>query len=597
MKKNLGWITMAAVVAASPLTQAKAGEDAVPFQACKNVHVSKTDAEREAWEKAHPGCYATVAQSAPAFGANLATAPEAIKISLLMGDVAKNQYMADLDKRIAYWNDTKKCFDNPSSSATCKKRVDKIENDYGSFVGDLRRNLAQTNVSSKDGKKVPSSDLKAFSLKVPFMPNAFPDAVTGAPLQAPELESATAAANGKKGMSESAAKVAYAKTLSKGIESGLYLVSYLPKPTAPSKSGNPEWTANEWKGTIDHLILDAEKEKSATQKTIDSHVLSFGSFSTKDVVGFVGDKERDLMYYATLTPEMEKYLMKNPQACGTALAAAAWMKNMEHDKTAWNFAAFAVGGVGSGVAKAAEAGTIKLGLIGKGIAKGVALGGGTVGASMVYTDYDKTQYKAEETYRQLAKIGSEKGAEGDVVNAKQYAEAKDAADHFWRNNAVAMAGMGAAFKGAQLGAKAASPYAAKLMAATADVFSKNAAKAKDALKVLFMHSNEPEKLAVELEKSMPAQTRSALADPAVEHSIKLSKTISSDMKEMEQGNMIKPDESAEIREMLEQKEPEVARDLELKGECKGEVCHYKAIEKEGSVLRQAKGKCTKVAAK
>ncbi|MFL5814184.1 MAG: hypothetical protein ACJ763_11455 [Bdellovibrionia bacterium] len=580
MKKNLGWITMTAVMAASPLAPAMA-EDAVPFQACKNVRIVKTDAEKKALEA--KGCAAAVEVATPKIGANLSSSLEAAKIGAMLGDVAKDQYLKDLDKRTKYWVETKKCFESSSPSADCKKKVDEIKGQYGAFVGDLRKNLARSNLSSKDGKHQISSELKPFtSSKLPFIPNAFPEAVTGN-LQKSEFEvyNDGVARNGAKEKEiEAAAKADYASTLSNGIQkNGLYLVAYLPKPSGASANGSPEWSNGEWSKTIDRLIQDAQHEKDVTEKAIAKGTVTFPAFSTRDMMPTFDKNERDLMYYATLTPEMEKYLAKNPQDCGAAIAATQWMHKLEWEKMGASFAAFAVTGAGAGAAT-------KLTGAGKMLSLASMASGGWVGAAMTYNDYQKVQAKAEDTFKQVAKIGVEKGKEEDVVDAKQYAEAQEAADHWVRNTALMQGGFLAG--GAVVG-KAAPTIAKALVSKTKS--------AKEGLARLMMKSKDPKKFADGLEtlaaKSADYRTNlgANLTSPEVMAAREINLALRKDLDRMEQSGSLKGEDLAQVEDVLLDAHPRVAQRLEAEGKCKGAACMKAAAAEEDKALREAEGAC------
>jgi hypothetical protein len=585
MKKNLGWITMAAVVASSPLSQARAGETAVPFQACKNVALVDSDAAIAKYEKEHPGCHASVAISSPGFGAHVNTTMEAVKISNVLAAVGERQVLPDLKARKKYWEGVKACFDNPGSSANCKKQMETIKSAYGGFVGKLRSSLAQANVAQNE-KLSAGSDLKPFTksaLPGLAIPNAFPEAVVGG-LSADEVS----AANSAKKASLGQASAAYTKDLIEGVQkNGLYLVSYLPKPTVGA-DGSAQWDSKVWSSTIDRLIKDADKEISATDAAIKKGNVKVPSFGTKDLVPGWGKEERDLMFVATLTPEMEKFLVKHPDQCGAAIAAAKWMDSISDEKIVASVASFAVGG---GLTKMPSA--IKsFGTLGKAVYAGSMAGGGALGVSMLMADHANTIEKAEKEYRALAKIGAEKGKEADIADPKKYAEAQTAADKWWSSQIAAQGGflLGGAAVG--LTAKMAAPAIAKAWVATGPAVAENLGR------IAMKFRGNAKKFASALEKEVPSEYRGTLGKNLTSREFTRQVTLAEKMgprlDKMATDPNIKmnPNEVDQVEKLVADAEPNVAARLEAEGKCHGEACDGMAANEIGHTTDDAIVHCT-----
>jgi hypothetical protein len=587
--KKFGWMSMAVVLASSPfaLTLAHAAED-VPFEACRNV-VRVSDAKQlQAYIK--KGCLNVTQDFAtPNASDTVKTSPAILRIGLALGNMAKTQYIPDLEKRIKYWEGVKSCFDKPSSSAACQKRVSAIEGTYGSFVGKLRQELAQANLT--DDKKV-KSELNSFKTdSLGFIPEGFPKAVEG-DLSSSEIKSANDQLAKRSGSSDSIeknAQKAYVKTMGEGVlKNGLYLVSYLPKP-ASVDNGSAKWSKGDWDKTLDRLIADAKHEIAVTHRAIEENKVNFPPIGTRDFNIFKGE-DRDLMYFATMKPEMEKYLAKHPSDCGAAIAAVKWMPKLEHDKFLNNILAFAagsVGGAGMGAAK-------ELTGIARWGSAAIGTAGGYAGVAMLGNDYMNTHYEERAARTQVAKIGVEKdkngkSVEGDLVDPAKYAQAKDAADHWVKNQAVGLLAFGG---GAAVFGKLSSSIARAMVA------SKPAAReaAAASLTKELMHAKDPEKLMHEIQTTTPAQyhenVMAVTESDQARHGLMLAKKTNESLRQMVDDKMLDQKELAQVEELLQKSEPKLALALAAKGKCKGEECHIKSVDEIGDDLEKAKKTCS-----
>lgn len=580
-----------------------------PFKACENVKLLKAPdkATREhIVELQKNGCN-TIAIEYGLSNIQAQDAATTILIGTMLRDVARDQYLPDLKERRKYWEDVKSCFEKSKPSPECQEKISNIKENYGNFVGSLRQDLAQSRLAERKGidhggktvvisKTGVSRELHPFDAgKLAFLPNTFPDAVSGS-LQDAEMNVAEAiykssSKNKELGSKdaalikklESEAKKQYVTDLSQGIqEHGLYLVAYLPKPTQANDDGTPAWSNAEWASTIDRLIQDAKHEEEVVKQTVDANVTSFPAFGSRDLLPTWDKDKRDLLYFSSLGPEMEKYLSKNPQDCGLALAATQWMHSNEYKKMAAGFASMFVGGIGVGV------GSQSVGKVGKALAGIAAAGGGWAGFMLVYNDFDNTRFRAKNDFKQLAKIGVEKGKEADVVDPNAYAAAQDAANQWVKNTVVMNAAMmGTLGVGAVAGAGA-----VKMAKGMTGVYASKSPEARAFLSKLFLSSKDPEKLAASIRKDAPKQFAANAEDNLANTAddLLLAKHVNPHLDEISKS--LKPEELDQIQDELIAARRRLVEEGEKTGSCVSHGdCVAKAVAREEQAVKEAKNSC------
>lgn len=573
-------LTAALGITSNALAYDEAGfQKAVP--ACSKVHLVKTVEEAKDYQaKCGKDALVALDVATPGFLKGMEATQSTAKIQTLLSSVA-DRYSADVKKRISYWQDVQNCFG--SSDAKCKETVDKIKSAYGGYIGDLRMQLALSN----DGMKMTGFD----SQKVAYVPNKFPEAVASdlSPAEKANFSQLRASNPNIKDMKDSdlhkLARKAYEDTLSSGIvKNGLYLVAYLPKPSSTAADGTAAWSDAEWKSTIGTLINNAKAELKTTQETVDKGTVSFPAVRTSDFVFDWNKDKRDLMYYATLTPELNKYLHDNPDQCGAAKAALSWMDDKKMEKMVGTMAAFAVTGGGLGVASNAA----DYGMLARGLAGVAAMSGGYVGAAMTYSSIKEAKYTAENSFRQVAKIGVEKGKEADVIDPKTVVAAQDALNHIVMNTAL--------MQGAFLVGGTAVGYTGKAAAnKVAEFVTSKTPEAKAFVARLLMRSANPTEAMAQIEKSAPAALKASthdvlMADPQLQ----LGAAISQDINKI--AGVVKPSELEEVQTLAVEAEPRLEAQLKAEGQChSSQECSAKAIAQEKKAFQDAEDVCMKPA--